>query len=120
MNQEVSERLAQFRATLMGIQSEARVVMGRSRRAVAGQAGEKHVGDLVDAVQGSIDLDVTAAQCEAAHRRLRRAAAALEALDGGTYGKCADCGGDIPTKRLLAQPLADRCIPCQETVETRV
>ncbi len=36
--------------------------------------------------------------------------AALERIDDGTYGLCADCGGSIGEERLLAVPYATLCI----------
>ncbi|HJV72294.1 TraR/DksA family transcriptional regulator [Ideonella sp.] len=49
---------------------------------------------------------------------LRAIAAALERMADGRYGSCVDCGIDIPLARLLAQPTASRCVPCQERFET--
>jgi RNA polymerase-binding protein DksA len=43
--------------------------------------------------------------------------AALQRMDGGSYGECIDCGIDIPLARLQAQPAAARCVACQEKVE---
>ncbi len=40
--------------------------------------------------------------------------AALQAIKDGTYGICADCGEDIPKKRLQVVPGATRCVACQE------
>jgi len=39
--------------------------------------------------------------------------AALRRLDDGVYGDCSDCGEPIPLARLMAQPQALRCAPCQ-------
>ena len=36
--------------------------------------------------------------------------AALE--DGGTYGRCGSCGGDIGEERLAARPSARTCVSC--------
>lgn len=36
-------------------------------------------------------------------------AAAIEALDNGTYGRCGFCGTEIDAARLVADPLAVRC-----------
>lgn len=44
---------------------------------------------------------------------LREIDAARERMRNGVYGKCAECGRDIPFDRLLAQPIAHRCTPCQ-------
>ena len=44
--------------------------------------------------------------------------AALQRMDGGSYGECIDCGIDIPLARLQAQPSAARCVACQQKFET--
>jgi DnaK suppressor protein len=43
--------------------------------------------------------------------------AALQRMDRGSYGECMDCGADIPLARLQAQPMALRCMACQERRE---
>ena len=47
-------------------------------------------------------------------RKLKLIDAALERLDGGEFGICAECGDAIPFKRLEAIPWAACCVPCQE------
>lgn len=42
---------------------------------------------------------------------------ALDLIDLGTYGTCEGCGRDIPNERLLAMPLATRCVGCQRAEE---
>lgn len=42
---------------------------------------------------------------------------ALERLHQGNFGDCAECGGDIEEKRLLALPWAKYCVTCQEARE---
>jgi RNA polymerase-binding transcription factor DksA len=37
---------------------------------------------------------------------------ARHALESGTYGTCARCGGAIPLERLLARPTATTCAAC--------
>lgn len=39
---------------------------------------------------------------------------ALARLDLGTYGRCIDCGEEIPAARLDARPTAVRCVACAE------
>lgn len=48
---------------------------------------------------------------------LRAIDAARLRIEHGTYGECLECGYDIPYERLLAQPTAERCAPCQEVYE---
>lgn len=38
---------------------------------------------------------------------------ALERMEKNVYGKCENCGTDIPLERLLAYPSARTCINCQ-------
>jgi DnaK suppressor protein len=42
---------------------------------------------------------------------------ALEQIDAGTYGTCAECGEDINVERLKARPVAPLCIACKEEQE---
>ena len=44
---------------------------------------------------------------------LRDLEAARTRLADGSYGTCADCGGEIGYERLKANPAAARCIACQ-------
>ncbi len=43
--------------------------------------------------------------------------AALERLDDGTFGKCIDCGKQIPQGRLEAIPWTEYCLDDQEKHE---
>ncbi len=69
------------------------------------EAAQRQRSDLDDA-QEQRDIDEVA-QVEAA----------LHRLDAGTYGDCADCGEPISLQRLLVQPAALRCAPCQTACE---
>ncbi len=42
---------------------------------------------------------------------------ALDSVDEGTYGICADCGEEISEKRLHALPFARLCVECQSKRE---
>jgi RNA polymerase-binding protein DksA len=37
---------------------------------------------------------------------------ALMRIANGTYGTCANCGAEIARERLIARPVATRCIAC--------
>ena len=39
---------------------------------------------------------------------------ALEKIEAGTYGKCENCGQDIPAERLEAVPAATLCVACKQ------
>ncbi len=42
---------------------------------------------------------------------------ALDSLNEGTYGMCAECGEEISEKRLYALPFARLCVECQSKRE---
>ena len=41
--------------------------------------------------------------------------AALERLKTGTFGKCCECGAEIPAARLEAVPFARYCMTCEKS-----
>jgi DnaK suppressor protein len=51
---------------------------------------------------------------------LARVKEARQALADGTYGKCVDCGKEIPAARLEAMPEATRCVEDQSRYEARL
>ena len=42
---------------------------------------------------------------------------ALERIRGGTYGRCAECGAEIPEERLEYLPTTSLCLTCQSLKE---
>jgi DnaK suppressor protein len=63
------------------------------------------------------DADREVALLEAADDQRIQVVAALQRLDDGTYGRCVDCGREIPAVRLEVRPEAARCIEDQEKHE---
>ena len=52
-----------------------------------------------------------------ARQMLKTLTQALERIQHGNFGECAECGGDIEPKRLEAIPWARYCVKCQEARE---
>lgn len=75
----------------------------------ATDAGDEATADLIS------DLDN--AELSRDLEELRALETAQERIDGGSYGSCLDCGGDIEFERLLAQLTALRCFNCQRMHE---
>lgn len=50
---------------------------------------------------------------------LRKIEEALDRIDHGEYGFCADCGTEIGIRRLEARPTAVKCIDCKTFEEIR-
>ncbi|HEX2054678.1 MAG TPA: TraR/DksA C4-type zinc finger protein [Actinomycetota bacterium] len=53
-----------------------------------------------------------AALLDAAWARLAEVEAVLERMETGRYGTCEGCGEPIAHERLLARPVATRCVAC--------
>jgi RNA polymerase-binding transcription factor DksA len=52
-------------------------------------------------------------------QELREIDATLARLASGTYGRCANCGQDIPPRRLQALPAAALCVTCQSIADNQ-
>ena len=75
----------------------------------APDSGDESVASLIaDLDHADVGRDLT---------ELRSLEAARNRLAEGSYGVCADCGGDIGFERLRATPAAVRCIQCQTAYE---
>jgi DnaK suppressor protein len=48
---------------------------------------------------------------------LKKIDEAISRIDGGTYGVCESCGGEISHKRLEARPVTTLCIECKTRQE---
>jgi DnaK suppressor protein len=68
-------------------------------------------------VQANLDAEPEAVALEQDVFELREVEAALERLHEPEFGLCADCEAEIPFSRLLANPVARRCIACQASAE---
>ncbi len=63
------------------------------------------------------DADREMALLENADDQRAQVVAALQRLDEGTYGRCVDCGKEIPPVRLEVRPEAARCVEDQAKFE---
>lgn len=65
------------------------------------------------------DQEVVDALGNEARVELAKVSEALERMSAGTYGICAECGGPVGQKRLVAYPYAEECIDCATLEEER-
>lgn len=63
------------------------------------------------------DADREVAIIEAAGDQRAQVVAALRRVEDGSYGRCVDCGKQIPPARLEVRPEAARCLEDQERFE---
>jgi DnaK suppressor protein len=110
---DIEQRLRSRRSELL---SEIRTALVESGdQTWAELAGRVH--DSADEAVADVLADVNAARIDREVTELRETESALERLAGPAYGSCADCDGQIPVARLMAQPAALRCMVCQTRVE---
>ena len=76
-------------------------------------AGQGYPQDSADAGSTLSETDRTEAILHSARSQRDEVVAALARIEDNTYGRCTDCGGDIPEGRLEARPDAARCVNCQ-------
>lgn len=63
------------------------------------------------------DSEVVDALGNETRAELAGISAALQRMDDGDYGVCAECSGPIAEARLFARPIASTCIDCAELEE---
>ena len=72
-----------------------------------------------DAGANLTEADRNQASVQAALEQRTAVLAALSRIDEGSYGRCVDCGQEIPEPRLEARPATTRCVPCQSKRDRR-
>jgi DnaK suppressor protein len=95
---EIQEKLRAIREDVPSHQDEVR------------DAEEQSVTDFVQ------EMDFALMEMKA--QTLSRIDEALQRIDQGTYGTCAECGQDISEARLKALPFAVLCVECQAREES--
>ena len=76
-------------------------------------AGAGYPQDSGDAGASLSEADRSEAVLDSARGQRDAVLAALTRIEQNTYGRCTDCGNDIPEGRLDARPDAARCVNCQ-------
>jgi DnaK suppressor protein len=82
-------------------------------------AGDRATADLQDVGAADVQDDLELMLLQMKTETLRKIKAALQRLEDGAYGDCAECGTPIPAARLRALPFALRCTACEGARETR-
>jgi RNA polymerase-binding transcription factor DksA len=108
------QRLKQLEARM---QTDAQAVSEQAREPSGGQgAGElsnapMHLGDM-----GTEEFlqDINATLLENEEFLVGEVREALHRIDAGTFGRCEECGQEIPRERLDALPYARFCTKCAE------
>lgn len=117
MSQNISDsfaaQLQQMRtATLAQLHAQRGGAVGRAEAAANLRATESD-----DWAQAGSERDLAFALDERESAELVAIDEALQRIADGSYGLCVDCGVDIVTARLHANPTAMRCVDCQSKLE---
>jgi len=113
------------RAAIRAALEDQRSKLVKAMQSALEQSGQTQFSEVLGRASGdSADeaLAITLGDLSAA--RLDHEVRALQALENARlriedkdFGLCDDCGVKIPTARLIVNPVATRCISCQEHFE---
>lgn len=117
LSEEQLERIVvQIRSRLAVLEEEIARKLGESAEGFSSFDGVGDAGDLSSILTES-EVDLSEAMRDVDEWRGLRTS--LRRIEEGSYGVCTECGVEIPFERLLAAPLAHRCIDCQAIAEKR-
>lgn len=102
-------RLTEHRNTLLGMVE---------RTEDYGREADRDVSqDPADKASNSYTKELLFSQSTNERNTLKLIEEALDRIEDGSFGECANCGEEIAPKRLDAIPWTPHCIRCQELVE---
>ncbi len=106
------ERLLALRASLLGdmTQMEDDALKDHSKTTSIPTDTEELGSD-------SADQELTSSLLGSEKDALDQIEAAIERIDDGSYGRCEECGEQIPKSRLDAIPYAAQCVRCASQQE---
>ena len=105
-----AKTLEDYRQLLLSTRSELLAMLRIGLDALAGPGAEAMEDQAPVFHEQYIALQINHQD----YLQLKLVEAALEGMDSGEYGVCADCGDVISQGRLNAVPWAARCTVCQE------
>jgi len=72
---------------------------------------------LADLGTDAFEQEMTLSLLENEGQQLQEIAAALDRIGQGTFGRCRECGRDIPRARLDAVPYTRYCVDCARKIQ---
>ena len=112
-DQELRRVLESQRSRILGALRHT-VREARAERA----ADDGEVQDDAERSEADVQSEVEFALLQMQSGTLARVEEALDRLDSGEFGRCAECGSEIPEARLKALPFAIRCRTCEQERES--
>jgi DnaK suppressor protein len=112
----------QLLATGRRIQKDFASVAGEALRRTGGEASGSlsnapfHLADLS---ADTMEHEVAVGLLENQSQMLEQISAALDRVDKGTFGRCVECGRDVPAARLDVLPYTAWCVECAERLQPK-
>ncbi len=110
------KRMARFRELLVA-RHRALLAAYRSGKGNTRETTSDGTEDYIDYAVNSYDRDFMLSLTEMEQRQMLLIEEALKRLERGEFGRCLQCGQEIPEKRLEVEPWARHCVRCQELEE---
>lgn len=105
-------------ALLKGIEHIANDALKTSQRDATGDLSAYSL-HMADVATDNYDREFSLGLADNEQKILNRINAALERIDGNTFGLCEVCEKKIVKARLKVVPYAELCMPCQEKQEKK-
>jgi DnaK suppressor protein len=113
------ERLINLRARLRGdVHAMADAALNKTRAEASGDLSLMPI-HMADVGTDNYEQEFTLSLLQKDEGKLELLEAALERIEEGVYGTCAECGGRIPKTRLNAIPFTPHCVKCASKIETQ-
>jgi RNA polymerase-binding protein DksA len=119
-----NSELEHYRQKLLALQSRLNGDVAYLADEALGKPGEEatcnlshvpiHMADLGTA---SFEQQFTLSLMENEEKVLEEIAAAWDRIDQGTFGRCEECGKEIPKARLLVLPFTSYCVECARVAQ---
>ena len=110
-----AKKAEHFKQLLKARIAELERVLAAAQRETRG--GTTRHADPADQAASEHERQSLVHKAAASRQMLKTLTQALERMRQGSFGECAQCGGDIELKRLEAIPWARCCVRCQEARE---
>lgn len=106
------EMLLDIRARLRGdVNAMAKAALNKTRSEANGDLSSMPI-HMADIGSDNYEQEFTLSMMETEESTLEAIEAALERIEGRTYGQCEECGKSIKKTRLKAIPFTPLCINC--------
>jgi DnaK suppressor protein len=113
------ERLLRLRTRMRGdVHAMADAALNKTRSEACGDLSFMPI-HMADVGSDNYEQEFTLSLMQTEEGALGLVESALERIEDGVYGTCAECGGRIPKTRLNAIPYTQFCVKCASKLESQ-